>query len=163
MRNTMKKILYESIMKKLPKDFTEKDVIEKIIPLEEMMSQKLQGSKYINRGQALSSHILDSDNEEFRLKILKGNLSPNELVTMDTNDMVSTEEKKERKRIEENLFEAKRSDWNKRNSTVKEGVYTCFKCHGKRVTTQEIQMRSADEPMTLFITCFDCGNVWKMG
>ena len=61
MRNTMKRILYESIMKKLPKGFTEKDVIEKIIPLEEKMSQKLQGTKYINRGQALSSHILDSD------------------------------------------------------------------------------------------------------
>ena len=42
-------------------------------------------------------------------------------------------------------------------------MYTCFKCKGKRVTTQEIQMRSADEPMTVFVTCVECGNNWRIG
>jgi transcription elongation factor S-II len=40
--------------------------------------------------------------------------------------------------------------------------YTCGKCKKNRCSYYELQTRSADEPMTMFVTCLNCGNKWKM-
>jgi transcription elongation factor S-II len=39
--------------------------------------------------------------------------------------------------------------------------FTCRKCRSKRCSYYLIQTRSADEPMTVFITCLDCGTRMK--
>ena len=35
--------------------------------------------------------------------------------------------------------------------------FTCRKCRSKRCSYYSMQIRSSDEPETLFITCLDCG------
>lgn len=40
-------------------------------------------------------------------------------------------------------------------------AFTCRKCRSKECTYYALQTRSADEPMTLFVTCINCGNRWK--
>lgn len=40
-------------------------------------------------------------------------------------------------------------------------AFTCRKCRSKECTYYALQTRSADEPMTLFVTCLSCGNRWK--
>ena len=39
--------------------------------------------------------------------------------------------------------------------------FTCRKCKSTRCSYYQLQTRSADEPMTTFVTCIDCGNRWK--
>jgi len=39
--------------------------------------------------------------------------------------------------------------------------FKCFKCFKRNCTYYELQTRSADEPMTTFVTCLECGNRWK--
>jgi transcription elongation factor S-II len=39
--------------------------------------------------------------------------------------------------------------------------FTCGKCKSKKCTYYQLQTRSADEPMTCFVTCLDCGASWK--
>lgn len=39
--------------------------------------------------------------------------------------------------------------------------FTCFKCKSNNCTYYQLQTRSADEPMTTFVTCMDCANRWK--
>ena len=39
--------------------------------------------------------------------------------------------------------------------------FTCRKCKSKRCSYYALQTKSADEPMTLFITCLDCGTRMK--
>jgi len=39
--------------------------------------------------------------------------------------------------------------------------YKCRKCSSRSCSYYEVQTRSADEPMTQFISCLDCGNRWK--
>jgi transcription elongation factor S-II len=39
--------------------------------------------------------------------------------------------------------------------------FTCSKCRMKKVSYKQAQTRSADEPMTTFCTCMNCGNRWK--
>jgi len=40
--------------------------------------------------------------------------------------------------------------------------FKCGKCKKNECVYQELQIRSADEPMTIFITCLNCGNKWKI-
>ena len=40
-------------------------------------------------------------------------------------------------------------------------VFKCRKCGSRSTSYYEVQTRSADEPMTQFITCLDCNNRWK--
>ena len=47
---------------------------------------------------------------------------------------------------------------------VEEGIYQCLKCGSKKTHHYSRQVRSADEPMTTFITCAnkDCQHKWKI-
>ena len=40
-------------------------------------------------------------------------------------------------------------------------TFTCRKCKGNQCTYYQMQTRSADEPMTTYVTCIDCGSRWK--
>lgn len=40
-------------------------------------------------------------------------------------------------------------------------MFTCGKCKEKRCTVAQMQTRSADEPMTVFVTCMECGHTFK--
>lgn len=39
--------------------------------------------------------------------------------------------------------------------------FLCYKCKSRQCTYYQMQTRSADEPMTTFVTCIKCGNRWK--
>ena len=40
-------------------------------------------------------------------------------------------------------------------------AFKCWKCKKRKCTYYELQTRSADEPMTTFVSCLSCGNHWK--
>lgn len=40
-------------------------------------------------------------------------------------------------------------------------MFKCGRCKKRECTFFEIQTRSADEPMTVFIRCVNCGNSWR--
>ena len=51
-------------------------------------------------------------------------------------------------------------NFRRKKSTAK-GLYTCRACGSKETVSVEKQLRSADEPMTLIITCVVCGKTWR--
>jgi DNA-directed RNA polymerase subunit M/transcription elongation factor TFIIS len=64
----------------------------------------------------------------------------------------------------ETLIKAKSvRDMNKCEQTMEANTdtYTCRKCHSKKCSYYQQQVRGADEPMTIFINCVNCGNRWK--
>ena len=42
-----------------------------------------------------------------------------------------------------------------------EGLFKCGKCKSTKTSYYQMQTRSADEPMTTYVTCRGCGNRWK--
>ena len=40
-------------------------------------------------------------------------------------------------------------------------TFKCNRCKSNKCTYYQMQTRSADEPMTTFVTCLDCGQRWK--
>ena len=41
-------------------------------------------------------------------------------------------------------------------------IYKCGRCKKRMCTYYELQTRSADEAITIFVTCLNCGKRWKM-
>jgi len=39
--------------------------------------------------------------------------------------------------------------------------FTCYKCMSNNCDYYQLQTRSADEPITTFVACMECGNRWK--
>jgi hypothetical protein len=54
-------------------------------------------------------------------------------------------------------------DMNKFETNIEAATdtFTCKKCKSKKCTYMSVQTRSADEPMTIFVTCLDCGGRFK--
>jgi len=61
------------------------------------------------------------------------------------------------------IQEKMQRDKHKYETTIEAATdtFTCRKCKSKKCTYYQMQTRSADEPMTTFVTCIDCGNRWK--
>ena len=39
--------------------------------------------------------------------------------------------------------------------------FKCYKCKKRKCTYYQMQTRSADEPITTFVSCLNCGNQWR--
>lgn len=49
----------------------------------------------------------------------------------------------------------------KKKNMATTDIFQCKKCKKNRCTVYQMQTRSADEPMTTFVTCVVCNNTWK--
>ena len=47
-------------------------------------------------------------------------------------------------------------------SQARTNMFRCGKCKGNECFYFQMQTRSADEPMTTFVTCANCQNKWRV-
>ena len=52
-------------------------------------------------------------------------------------------------------------DKSKIENKVSHGAFKCRKCKSEKTSYYQLQTRSADEPMTTFVQCLECGIRWK--
>jgi DNA-directed RNA polymerase subunit M/transcription elongation factor TFIIS len=48
----------------------------------------------------------------------------------------------------------------KKNNMAATDLYKCYQCNERKCQIRQAQTRSADEPMTVFVTCLVCGNTF---
>ena len=89
-------------------------------------------------------------------KLRKGELAPQQVAFMSHHEMNPG---KWKEIIERKMMR----DASKLNSNIQAStdMYTCSRCKSKKTIYYEMATRSADEQMTIFITCLDCGKNWK--
>jgi transcription elongation factor S-II len=49
----------------------------------------------------------------------------------------------------------------KKKEEIADGLFRCGKCKTYKTTYYQLQIRSADEPASTFVSCMNCGNRWK--
>ncbi len=58
------------------------------------------------------------------------------------------------------ILNKKASIENRNNNIKVSNIYKCHKCGSRETKTSQMQTRSADEPMTIFVTCLVCFNTF---
>ncbi|KAK9493698.1 transcription factor S-II, central domain-containing protein [Lipomyces doorenjongii] len=128
--------------------------------IERVVFQNEKGSTpaYRTKMRSLYLNLKDAKNPNLRYRVVSGEISAERLYRMSPQEMASEDLKNEIKRLEEkNLFNAQGA---KEQRAVTDR-FTCGKCKQKKVSYYQMQTRSADEPLTTFCTCENCGNRWK--
>lgn len=119
-------------------------------------SQNTDG--YRQKMRSLFQNLKNKSNPGLRKRVLSGEVTPQRFVTMSHDELKSAERRKEDARLEkENMNQAMVAQAERAISTE----FQCGKCKKKMVSYSQAQTRSADEPMTTFCECMNCGNRWK--
>ncbi|KAG8258519.1 Transcription elongation factor A protein 1 [Homalodisca vitripennis] len=128
--------------------------------LEEAIYQEFHNTdnRYKNRIRSRVANLKDSKNPQLRTNFLVGALPASRLAVMTAEEMASDEMKQLRNKfIKESIDDAQLATV----QGTKTDLLKCGKCKKRNCTYNQIQTRSADEPMTTFVLCNECGNRWK--
>jgi transcription elongation factor S-II len=114
--------------------------------------------QYRTKMRSLYQNLKNKSNPQLRIRVLTNEVTPDEFVKLSHDELKSAERREADRKIEkENMDKAMVAQAERSISTSLQ----CGKCGQRKVTYTEAQTRSADEPMTLFCTCLNCGKTWK--
>ncbi|KAF4520473.1 hypothetical protein B566_EDAN004724 [Ephemera danica] len=128
--------------------------------LEDAIFQETRNTdtRYKNRVRSRVANLKDTKNPELRMNFLVGVITAQKLAVMTAEEMASNEMKNLRDKFKKEAI-------NDAQLAQVEGTKTdllkCGKCKKRNCTYNQMQTRSADEPMTTFVLCNECGNRWK--
>lgn len=155
-----KKILSSNNVEKLEESVYNycKEIAEKrmIIPF---FNNKLFKDMYINKCRSLYTNLYDKsyiNNTNLSKKIKKNKINIETLPWMTNQELFPEHWKQimdEKYKRDKLLYEEKQE--------AMTDQFKCGRCKSRECTYYELQTRSADESMTTFITCLNCGNRWK--
>ncbi|OIR58231.1 MAG: transcription elongation factor S-II [Amphiamblys sp. WSBS2006] len=97
-------------------------------------------------------------NKELAEKIKHGEVKPEEVARMSSADMAHEERRAEDELIR---LQCLKKTVITRDEMAETDQFKCGKCKQRKTTYYQLQTRSADEPMTTFVSCIVCGNRWK--
>lgn len=128
--------------------------------LEEAIYQEFKNTdnRYKNRIRSRYANLRDIKNPTLRTNYRVGLITASRLAVMTAEEMANDEIKQLRERFKKEAI-------NDAQLATVQGTKTdllkCGKCKKRNCTYNQIQTRSADEPMTTFVLCNECGNRWK--
>ncbi|KAF0699050.1 Aste57867_10364 [Aphanomyces stellatus] len=128
-----------------------------------------EGKKnYTDKYRQLSFNL--KKNAGLRQDLLCHAVTGDQLIKMSPDELATEERKKEMDQLRDFAFQRARLDWAEANADkinkacgIKDtrGLFTCGRCKSTKTSNTQQQTRSADEPMTVFVICHDCGKRWK--
>lgn len=116
------------------------------------------GSKYKNRIKSRVMNLRDKRNQALKVMVVEGDITPERFANMTAEEMACDELKAERQKITKEAINEHQLATTGGTST---GQFKCHRCGKRNTSYNQVQTRSADEPMTTFVYCNECGNRWK--
>ncbi len=114
--------------------------------------------QYKSKIRSLQFNLKDKSNTKLRTRVLHGDISPDKFVKMSPEELASEEKKQEIEDAhKQNMMDAQTAA----DQAAETDQFRCGKCKQRRTKYYQMQTRSADEPMTTFVTCLNCGHRWK--
>ena len=117
------------------------------------------GEPYSKKVLALFSNLKNKDNAQLRAGVLSGEISADKLVNMTPEQLLSDAQRKQDEEMEKENF--KKAQAPMEEKSISDSLQ-CGNCKQKKVSYTQAQTRSADEPMTTFCECMNCGKRWKV-
>ena len=179
-RQTICQKLYEFLLTAKPDLIKEGVSMEAINHLVGPRAAEIEGSicrlfqdrkAYSDKARSLAFNL--KKNTQLCKDVLLGSIEADELVKMSSEQLASQETMKKRAEEARKVIDASRLDWNEANEDkinemcgirgdlLKASLFTCGRCKSTKTTSTQKQTRSADEPMTVFVLCLNCGKRWK--
>jgi transcription elongation factor S-II len=115
-------------------------------------------ANYKAKIRSLFVNLKDKANPGLRESVVSGDISAEKFANMTSAEMASNERKAEDEKIRaDNLFGSLAAG----EQEAETDAFQCGRCKQRKCRYRQAQTRSADEPMTTFVTCTNCGNRWK--
>lgn len=162
-RNACLKLLYQSLeIGKEMHGWNDSQIFDAAVAVEAaILSNQGKGSvtaDYRNKVRSLSLNIKDKNNPDLRVRVVEGDIAADKLVTMTNEELASDKRKREIEELQmQNLFKAKGAA----AQEAETDAFQCGRCKQRKTRYYQMQTRSADEPMTTFVTCTNCNHKWK--
>jgi DNA-directed RNA polymerase subunit M/transcription elongation factor TFIIS len=96
------------------------------------------------------------ENKELFERFQQGEVTFEDIAKMDTYELFPSRWKEQFE--QQQIREKRQLEGNRSMAT---DMFLCSRCHKRECTYYEMQTRSADEPMTIFITCLNCSKHWR--
>ncbi|CAB9497152.1 Transcription elongation factor A protein 2 [Seminavis robusta] len=148
-------------------------LVSRATEIEAAMTTKFKNNRagYAEKARTLCFNL--KKNAQLAEQVILGQIEADKLITMSSEEMASSEARKAREEEAKKLVDSKRLDWDQANEDkinemcgikgdlLKASLFTCGRCKSVKTTSTQKQTRSADEPMTVFVLCLNCGKRWK--
>ncbi|GHJ85449.1 hypothetical protein NliqN6_1851 [Naganishia liquefaciens] len=136
-------------------------LVERALALEQAVYDKMEQrvtDEYRSRIRELFLNLREPSNAALRDSIVTGAISCKDVVNFTQEELASEAIKAEQAAIDkQNLFAAQGAG----ATEAETDAFKCGKCGQNKTRYYQMQTRSADEPMTTFVTCTNCNNRWK--
>ncbi|KAJ6133517.1 hypothetical protein N7471_008732 [Penicillium samsonianum] len=114
--------------------------------------------EYRTKIRSLFQNLKNKSNPKLRVRVVEGEITAERFVRMTHDELRSVEQREADAKIQkENMDKAMVAQ---QERSISKSLQ-CGKCGQRKVTYTEAQTRAADEPMTLFCTCLNCGKSWR--
>lgn len=147
--------------------------ISRASEMEDAMYKFSKGDRSIYIGKARSLAFNLKQNGILRENILLGSIASEQVLKLKPEELATADKAKARNELRSQKEDSRLLDWDRKNENkinemcgikgdlLKASLFTCGRCKSTKTTSTQKQTRSADEPMTVFVLCLNCGKRWK--
>lgn len=148
-------------------------IAPRTVEIENAIYSKCKGDKKTYTDKARSIVFNLKKNVALSIDVSMGHVEADEIASYTTEQLASTSVIEARQKTAQKLIDSRRLDWDQANEDkinkqcgitgdlLKASLFTCSRCKSIKTTSTQKQTRSADEPMTVFVLCLNCGKRWK--